>query len=353
MKTKIWMVTPIVGLALFSAQPADAKGADAAGFYKGLDQMQMIISARPGGSYDTYARLLARHIGAHIPGNPTIVSVNKPGASGIKAANYVAKEAPHDGSVLTNIRYNFAMYQALGALKAVPTDIRDFNWIGTFNATNHVLVTWHDSPVKTLADAKKTEVLIGQSSPRSAGTLMCKLYNALLGTKFKVVTGYGGLAKVKLAMQRGEVQGLGSNGWSDLKSDFSDFLAKKQLNIVIQVGLKKEPELPDVPLLLDQAKNPQEKAMFEFITKSESSMGKPFATSPGVPKDRVALLRAAFDDTMKDKALLKDAKKLHVEVRPISGEKIQQMVADIIGAPKSVTDKIRTVLGIGEGQAIQ
>jgi tripartite-type tricarboxylate transporter receptor subunit TctC len=353
MKKRIWMASPIMALAIFGAQPADAKDSDATSFYKNRDQMQMIISARPGGSYDTYARLLARHIGAHIPGDPSIVSINKPGASGIKAANYVAKEAPHDGSVLTNIRYNFAMYQALGALDAVPTDIRDFNWLGSFNATNHVLVTWYDSPVKTLADAEEKQVLIGQSSPRSAGTLMCDLYNAFLGTKFKVVTGYGGLAKIKLAMQRGEVQGLGSDGWSDLKADFSDFLEKKQLNIIIQVGLEKESELPDVPLLLDQARDQQEKAVFDFITKSESSIGKPFATSPGVPADRVALLRTAFDKTMKDKAFLKDADKLHVEVHPVSGKDVQQIVADIIGAPESVTKKMRAVLGIEKGQAIQ
>ena len=345
-KTGVTLLASVLALGVVAASSLPVAGEDAATFYKNHRDMKMIISAGPGGSYDIYARLLVRHIGRHIPGNPSIVPMNVPGASGIKAANYVAQQAPHDGTILTNVRYNFAMYQALDNLKAVKTDMRSFHWIGSYNATNHVLVTFHTAPVKTFAEAQKTQVLIGQASPRSFGTLMCRIYNALLDTKLKVITGYGDIAKVKLAMKRGEVQGVGDDGWTDLKADFAELLRDKQLNILIQVGLKKEPELPDVPLLLDMAKNAEQKALFDFVTKSDASMGKPFATSPGVPADRVTLLRRAFDATMTDPGFLKDAKRLQVEIRPIAGEDVQKIVADIMGAPKDVTSRMRAALGI-------
>ncbi len=343
----------VVALGLLWAPSAQSAEKDAEAFYKGLRNMKMVISSAPGGSYDTYARLLARHIGNQIPGKPSLISINVPGASGIKAANYVIQQAPHDGSILTNPRQNFPMYQALDNLKRMKGDVRDFHWIGSYSATNRALAVYYKSPVKTLDQAKTTQVLIGAASPKSFGALMSRIYNEFLGTKLKVVTGYGGIARVKLAMQRGEVEGLGSNGWADLQSDFGDLLRENQLNILVQVGLEKEPDLPKVPLLIDLATNPEERAVFEFIAKSTTSMGKPFATSPGVPADRVALLRAAFDATMKDAKFLKDANRQHVQIRPISGAAVQQMVADVIAAPKSVTTRMKKVLKIKKGQAIQ
>jgi hypothetical protein len=158
---------------------------------------------------------------------------------------------------------------------------------------------------------------------------------------------------VKLAMERGEVEGLGDNGWTDLLANFREMLDQKKLNVLIQVGLTKEPDLPDVPLLLDLARNAKEKAMFDFITKSDASMGKPFATSPKVPADRVAFLRAAFDKTMKDPEFLKDAQRINVLIRPIPGKDVQGIVGDIMSASKDVTMRLRDVLGIKKGQAVQ
>jgi tripartite-type tricarboxylate transporter receptor subunit TctC len=336
-------------------QPARAADSAAAAFYKGQHELKMVIGAGPAGSYDIYARVLARHIGDHIPGKPSVTPVNMPGASGIKAANYVAIQGPQDGTIVSNIRYNFAMYQALDNLPQVKTDMRKFHWIGSINATNHVLATYYKAPVKSFGDLKKTEVLIGAASPRSFGAQMCDIYNALFGTNLKVITGYGEITKVKLAMDRGEVQGVGDDGWTDLKADFPEMLAQHQLNILMQVGLKRELDLSDVPLLIDQAKNdPTLKAELDFVTKSDASTGKPFATSPGVPADRVTLLRRAFDATMKDPAFLKDAEKVHVDVVPISGEEIQKIIGDIRGAPKSVTATMKTALGIKDkkGQGI-
>jgi hypothetical protein len=339
-------------MALPAMIPAWAAESDPAQFYSGL-QMKMIIRSGPAGSYDTYGRLLARHMGRHIPGNPTMIAINMPGASGIKAANYVAEIAPRDGSIVTNVSLGFPMYQAMGQLKAVKTDMRDFNWLGTLNATNQVLGMWHTSPVKTLEDAKRIEGLVGAATPESTGAQLPRAYNILLGTKFKVVTGYGDIAAVRLAIERGEVGGIGSNGWSDLKTDFAEMMQKKQLNIILQVGLQKESELPDVPLLIDQAKTPTERAVLEFLTKSNASIGKPFATSPGVPPERVTVLRRAFDAATKDPQLLADAERMHIEVAPIDGMAIQQIVADIVTTPQSVIEQVKSALGVTGNSTIQ
>jgi tripartite-type tricarboxylate transporter receptor subunit TctC len=339
-------------LAAAAAMPAMAADADVSSFYTGL-QMKMIIRSAPAGSYDTYGRLLARHIGRHIPGNPTVISVNMPGASGIKAANYVAEIAPKDGSIITNVSLGFPMYQAMGQLKAVKTDMRDFNWLGTLNATNQVLALWHTSPVKSLDDARKTEAMVGAATPESTGAQLPRAYNILLGTKFKVVTGYGDIAAVRLAIERGEVAGLGSDGWSDLKTDFGEFVKKNELNVILQVGLQKEHDLPNVPLLLDQAKTPEDRAVLEFITKSNASIGKPFATSPGVPPERVAALRRAFDAAMKDKQLLAEADKMHIEIDPIDGPGIQKIVTDIVTTPKPVIERVKQALGITAESSLQ
>jgi tripartite-type tricarboxylate transporter receptor subunit TctC len=320
-------------------------------FYKGVHEMKMVIGAGPAGAYDLFGRLLARHIGNHIPGHPTITPVNMPGASGIKAANWVAYQGPQDGTIISNVRYTFATDQALDNLPEMKIDIRDFHWLGSFNATNHVFVVSNKAPVRTFDDLRKTQVVIGEATPSSNGTLLCKIYNLMLGTKIKVITGYRDSAKVKLAVEQGEVQGLGDDGWSDLKSDFPDMIAKHQLSVLVQLGLKKEPDLPNVPRLIDVAQNPAQKAVLEFITKGTASMGKPFATSPGVPADRVALLRAAFGAMMKDTAFLADAEKLHVPIDPISGEDVQKLIADVRGAPKSVTDPVRHDLGLDAKKA--
>ena len=195
--------------------------------------------------------------------------------------------------------------------------------------------------------------MVGAATPESTGAQLPRAYNIILGTKFKVVTGYGDIAAVRLAIERGEVGGLGSDGWTDLKSDFVDMMTKKQLNTIIQVGLQKEKELPGVPLLIDQAKNTDDRAVLEFLTKGNASIGKPFATSPGVPPERVAALRQAFDATMKDKLFLADAEKLHVAIDPIDGVALAKIVADIVTTPPNVIERVKTTLGVTEDSSIQ
>lgn len=341
-----------IGLMPLTPALGQAADADAAQFYRGL-QMKMVIRSSPGGSYDTYARLLARHITRHIPGNPSMIPVNMPGASGIKAANYVVEVAPKDGSIITNVSLGFPMYQALGVLKNVAADMRDFNWLGTLNATNQILVTRSNAATQTLADAMKQETIVGAATPESTGAQLPRAYNILLGTKFKVVVGYGNIAAVRLALEQKEVDGVGSNGWSDIKTDFRDLVERKMLTPIIQVGLEKEPDLPHVPLLNDLAKTPADRQVLEFITKSNTSIGKPFAAAPGVPKDRVAVLRRAFDATMTDPVFVAEADKQMVEIRPINGETLQKIVEDIIATPQPVLDKVKDAMGITADTAMQ
>jgi tripartite-type tricarboxylate transporter receptor subunit TctC len=321
-----------------------AASEDAATFYKNA-QMRMIIRSEPSGTYDTFGRLLARHIGRFIPGGPSVVPVNMPGASGIKAANYVATVAPKDGSILTNVSFGFPGMQAMGLLEKVGVDMRSFNWIGSFNATNQVLVVNISSQTKTLDDAKKRETLVGASTVVSTASQLPTVFNKMLGTKFKVVPGYQGIGALRLAMERGELEGMGANGWDDLKADFSEAIKNNQLVAIIQVGMIKDTDIPDVPLLIEQAKNEEQRAILEFLTKANSSLGKPFATSPGIPADRLAILRNAFNETMLDKAFLADAERVHAEIRPIKGEELQQIVSDIIATPADVVEKAKAVLG--------
>ncbi|HEY4134385.1 MAG TPA: hypothetical protein VGO34_04140 [Alphaproteobacteria bacterium] len=321
---------------------------DAPSFYKSA-QMKMIIRSEASGTYDTFGRLLARHIGRHIPGNPNLVPINMPGASGIKAANYVAVVAPHDGSIIANISFGFPGMQAMGQLEKVGADMRDFNWIGSFNATNQVLVLSTASPTKTLADAAKRETLVGASTIVSTASQLPTAFNIFLGTKFKVIPGYQGIGAQRLAMERGEIEGLGANGWDDLKTDFAEMLANKRLNVVIQVGMAKDDELLNVPLLIDQAKDENQRAVLKFLTEANSSLGKPFVTSPGVPADRVKILRDAFNQTMTDPAFLEDAKRIHAEIRPIKGETLAQLVEDIVTTPPDVIAKVKAALGETSG----
>jgi tripartite-type tricarboxylate transporter receptor subunit TctC len=272
-----------------------------------------------------------------------------PGASGIKAANHVAAIAPRDGSVLTNVSFGFPGMQALGQLDKVGADMRDFNWIGSFNATNQVLAVSTNSPTKTLEDAKQRETLVGASTVVSTAAQLPTAYNIFLGTRFKVIPGYQGIGAMRLAIERGEIDGLGANGWDDLKTDMSELIQNKKLNVIIQVGMVKDGELPHVPLLIDQARDAEQRAVLEFLTKANSSLGKPFATSPGVPPERVKILREAFNQTMLDPAFLADAERVHAEIRPIRGETLQQIVSEIVETPPSVIEKVKKALGATAG----
>src|SRR6185503_13511131 len=215
-------------------------------------QIRFIIRTGSATTYDSYSRLLARHIGRHIPGNPTIIAVNMPGGGGIRSANYVAKIAPQDGTILTIVSQGLPVDQALGLNASFQADLRDFHWIGNLSSSNQVLVTWHTSPTKTLADLMQRETTIGSTQAGSISVQMPAFYNNILGTKIRIIFGYPDGRDVNLAMERGEVEGRATNPWASYVAVTPEYVEKKSIIPIIQVGMVKDPELANVPLLREQ-----------------------------------------------------------------------------------------------------
>lgn len=302
-------------------------------FYKGR-QVKLVIGSNTGGAYDSYGRLLAAHLGRHIPGNPTVVPSNMPGASGIQSATYLYQIAPKDGSALGLFNQSMGQRQMLEP-DAVRFDTASFTWVGAMNTTTNVFITWHASGVKTLDDAKTKDVVMGALSSDGGNSIYPFLLNRFLGTRFKVVLGYQGGNTIQLAMERGEVDGRAAVVWSGLKAGWPQWIADKKINVILQIGLRKEPDLVDVPLLIDLAKTEVERAIFHFVS-SDSAMGFPVAAPPGVPTERIMALRAAFQTTMADPAFLSDAEKRSLPIHPRSGDAVRQVIDALIATPKDV-----------------
>lgn len=338
MKHSIRIAT--AAMALCTAAPALADAI--ADFYKGK-QMRFIIRTPPGGDYDSYSRLFARHIWRHIPGQPSITPNNMVGGGGIIAANYIANVGPKDGTILSIISQGLPVDQALGLNKSMKADLRTFNWIGNIVDSNQLLVTWHTSPTKTLAQAKQRVTTIGSTGAGSISVQLPAFYNNVLGTRFRIIVGYAGGQAVDLAMENGEVEGRGTNPLSGYKTSKPHYLKDKLINPLIQVGLRREPELPNVPLLLEQDVPAQDKPLLEFMSLAVA-VGRPVATSPGVPPERVAALRKAFQATLKDPEFIAEAAKMQAEIRPQTGEELAGIINKLISAPQTVKDRVKVAL---------
>ena len=294
-----------LGLAIAAAlAPGSALADPVRDFYKGK-RIKMVIRSSTGGGYDLYARMLMRHMTQYIPGKPRAINVNMPGGGGIKAANYVAMVAPRDGSVLTIVSQGLPMYQGLKLGNKLKADMKAFNWIGNLSTSNQILVVWRTSPIKSLADARKRKINIGTTGAGSISTQLPAVYNNVLGTKFNIIFGYFSGSEINFAMERGEVEGRGTNTWASWRSATPRLVKDKLIRPLIQVGLKKEPELPNVPLLRDLATNADEKAVLEYVSNAVA-VGRPIAVAQG----RVKALRLAFDRTLVDAGFKAEAKKL-------------------------------------------
>ncbi len=306
--------------------------------------MQMVIRSQAGaGGYDSYARLLARHIGRNIPGNPRVLPVNMPGGGGIVAANYIAKVAPKDGATLTIVSQGLAVDQALGLNASFQADLREFNWIGNMSDSNQILAVWHTSPTKTLADARKRETTIGTTQAGSISQQLSAFYNNVLGTKLKIVFGYPDGHDVDLAMQRGEVEGRGTNTWASYVSVSPHFVRDKLIMPLLQVGLKKDPALPHVPLLREQARSTGDQAILDFMSNAVA-VGRPIATTPGAPPDRVEALRRAFDATLNDPLFIKEAEKENAEISPMTGDQLAHIIKELIEAPAEIKAGVKSAI---------
>ena len=266
-----------------------------------------------------------------------------PGGGGIVAANYVGKVAPRDGTILTMMGLGLPVDQALGLSKSLQVDMRDFTWLGSISYSNQVLATWRSAPVKSLEDAKRIASQIGSTGAGSVSQQYPSFYNAFLGTKFKIVFGYTSSTQINLAMERGELDGSGSTSWAQYLIDAPHYVREKAIRPIIQVGLRKEPDLPDVPLLIDLAQTEEEKAAYRFISNSVD-FGRPITSTPDVPADRLAALREAFMKTMSDPGFIDEVKRGGGEVRPSSADDIARIVRELIETPEAVKAKVRTAI---------
>jgi tripartite-type tricarboxylate transporter receptor subunit TctC len=333
------------GAALLSATMSGIAPATAdavADFYRGK-QIRVIVRTLPATDYDAYSRLLARFMGKYIPGNPTMVVVNMTGGGGIIAANYMAEVAPRDGTVIGIVSQGLAVDQALGKSPQLKANLREFNWIANVTFSNQLLVTWHTSQTKSIDDAKKRVTAIGTTGAGSASVQYPLFYNSVLGTKFKIIFGYRSGAEIDLAMERGEVEGRGTNPYSSYMASRPTWIPEKKIIPLVQAGVEKEPELPNVPLILDLPVPAKDKPLLEFMARG-STVGRPLATTPGVPADRVAALRRAFDMAVRDPELIASAKKEKLLVRPQSADQIAKIIFGLLDTPADVRARMKAPL---------
>ena len=309
-------------------------------FYDGK-QIRMIIRSGVGGGYDLYSRMLARHIGRHIPGNPSVLPTNMPGGGGIQAGNWLAKIAPRDGTVVHMIMQNMMAAQAVSG-PGVEFDTRKFIWLGNTTSAPNVVNTWHTTGVTSVEQVKTREVLLG-APMGTAGALYPVLINTVAGTKFRVVTGYPGGNEVNLAMERGEVEGRGSNSWASWKSTKPDWLKDKKINILVQVALVRHPDPPDVPLLMDLATNESDRKLLEFFS-SDTDLSRSLVTTQDVPAERVAALRKAFDAMVQDPEFLAEAARAAMDISPGTGEASQKIADSIVNTPPDILARAKALI---------
>ncbi len=327
--------------ALLAAWPGAAGSQQSVeDFYRGK-KIDLIIGYSPGGTYDLYARLVARHLGNYIPGKPLIVPRNMPGAGSRAAATWVFNVAPRDGTVLATADQSLALQQAAGD-KRINFDITKFIYIGNPNTENNTTATWHASGIKTIDDAKGREVTMGATGG-STSSQYPKAMNALLGTRFRIILGYPGGNDINLAMERGEVDGRGSNSWASWKATRAHWLAENKINILVQIGLKKVPDLPGVPLLLELGNNADDRSLLRLLSAS-TAVGRPIFTTPGVPAERVEALRKAFEAMVGDPAFVEQAKKENFDIDPVSGVALQNLVSEIVAVPAAQTERLRKII---------
>jgi tripartite-type tricarboxylate transporter receptor subunit TctC len=310
-------------------------------FYHGRT-LSLIIGTSTGNDYDFRARLLARHLGRHIPGEPTIVPQNMPGVGGVKAANYLASIAPRDGTALHMIMSNMMSSEAVGA-QGVQFDTRKFFWIGNTTSTPNVTVAWYTSGVTSIEQVKTRQLIVGAPGG-TAGVIYATAMNGLLGTKFKLVTGYPGGNEVNLAMERGEIDGRASNSWASWKSTRPDWVRDRKIVVLVQVGLQHAPDLPDVPLLPELANNSMDRQVLTFLS-ADTAIARALVAAPDTPPERVAALRRAFDATMKDPEFLAEAEKSQMDILPMTGEESQKIADSIVNTPPAVVARAKMLLG--------
>ncbi len=334
MHSVFWRAATALLLAVLAVSAGHAQSV--ADFYKGKN-IDLYIGYSAGGGYDLYARMLARYIGRHIPGNPTIVPKNYEGAGSLRLANWLYNVAPKDGRVFGIIGRGTAFDPLLGNSGA-QFDGTKFTWIGSANNEVSICVAWVTSGITKFEDLLIKELIVGGTSSSADTDQFPKIVNGVLGTKMRIITGYPGGNDVGLAMERGEVQGRCGWSWSSVKSTHQKWYDEKKFSILMQLALEKHPELPNVPLIVDLAKNDEQRQILRLIF-ARQVMGRPFLAPPGVPADRAEALRKAFMATMQDKDFLADTEKAQMEITPVAGDQIEKLMRELYTTPKEVAQK--------------
>jgi tripartite-type tricarboxylate transporter receptor subunit TctC len=322
----------LLGATALTAASAASAQSNLESVYKGK-QIKLISSSDAGGGYDASARLLARHMGNFLPGQPQIIVQNMPGAGGIKAANYLYNVATKDGLMIGGVHRTVPQAPMLG-LPGTQFDAAKFFWLGSMNNEVSVCVSWHTSPVKTMEDALKTQMIVGGSGQNDTEQFPAVLNN-IVGTKFKIISGYPSGTAVDLAMERGEVESRCGWSWSSVMTQHPDWVRDKKINILVQISSAKHPDLPNVRLIDEFAKTQEDRDVLDFLF-ARQVFGRPFVIPPGVAADRVAALRTAFDEAVKSPALIADAEKQKQELTPVGGLEVQALIEKLLKASPTV-----------------
>lgn len=305
--------------------------------------MTVYVAGTAGGGIDLYARMLARHLGKYIPGNPSITVQNMPGAGGIRAANFIASQAPKDGSVLGTFPGGPLAEPLIGA-RNPGYDMSQFQWIGAISRDVSLCISWGPSKFKTVDDARKDQMIVAGTGAGSETDTIPLVLNEALKTRFRVITGYLGTKETFMAIESGEAHGRCGLTFSSLKVAKPDWLqAPRKINIMMQMGLEKSPELPEVPLANDLIKGAEERLMLSIVTMG-TAIGRPFAAPPGTPADKVEVLRKAFDAAMKDPEFLEEGRKMQAEISPTRGADVQRIISELYATPKPVVERTRKIL---------
>src|SRR5215475_13144909 len=316
----------LVALALTSAGSARAQNE-----FRGKT-ITIVASFEAGGPYDFYSRLIARHLGARLPGHPAVVVQNMPGAGGLRGANYLYNVAARDGTVLGVVSQTVAVGQVLATTAGIAYEARKYSWIGRINANVEVLHTWHASGVRSVEDVKRREVVVAGTGPTSSSVVMPRLMNELIGTRFKVVTGFAGPTSAQLALERGEVEGI-VKPWSSIKVGSADWLRDGKINLIVQYTRERHRELPQVPSIVDLGQDETQRQIFALYAGG-AALGTALLAPPGVPERTLMLLRQGFNRAMRDPALIEEVGKSGVDIDPLPGVELQRVVdATFVIAP--------------------
>jgi tripartite-type tricarboxylate transporter receptor subunit TctC len=333
----------VIAVFALLAVPANAFAQTPAEFFAGKT-ISLVVGYTAGGNYDLYARLLAESMPRHIPGNPQIVVQNRPGAGGRNTANYVYNVSAKDGTIWALTNNMMPLFQVLDPASA-RYDLTKAQWIGNMAELNSVVALWHTAPARNLDEAKKSETVLGSTGRGGETYIVPAMMNAVLGTRFKIVTGYPGINEIMLAIERGELNGR-SGSWANLTQQHAEWLSSRKIAAIIQIGMRADPEIAR-PLLLDLARTSDEKGLLELVSGFPVFSRAPWLPA-GVPDDRVQALRRAFDATLADPALVAAAKERSIDLKPNRGEEVQKHALALATLPPAVLARAREILQITE-----